>query len=291
MHPHVGDALAAGQRRVPGLAAVDLGPVDDDLAADHRRRPGQRLLEEVGRLEQHVGDAEVEGLLGPEHAVLVQRVLDDDRDRLVGADQVGQQLGAAPARDQAEEHLGERDRRHAGGQRAVVAVQGELQAAAHDRAVDEGERRDRRVAQLAERVVPEREVGLRLRRRAARLHHLEVGADREDERLAGDRDRDDVVAAERLVDGRADVRPGSVGPERRRLGVVEAVVERDQGSGAGALGQVDVRTRALGDDLVREVDHVAHCGVLRGRRSPSQCGFSQMTAPPMPMPTHMAVRP
>ena len=68
-------------------------------------------LEEVGGLEQHVGDAQVEGLLGLEHAVLVHRVLDDDRDGLVGADQVGQQLAAAPAGDQAEEDLGEGDGR------------------------------------------------------------------------------------------------------------------------------------------------------------------------------------
>ncbi len=56
-----------------------------------------------------------------------------------------------------------------------------------------------------------------------------------------------------------------------------------------ALRQRDVLDRGVGDDLVREVDHVAH--LVASTASPSKCGFSQMTAPPIPMPMHMAVRP
>ena len=82
---------------------------------------------------------------GREHPVLVQRVLDDHRDRArrrrsgSAAAGVPPQPGTRPRK-----HLGQRERGRAGGERAVVAVQRQLQAAAHRRAVDEREGRDRR---------------------------------------------------------------------------------------------------------------------------------------------------
>ena len=47
----------------------------------------ERLVEELDRLEQRVGEARLERLLRVEHAVLAQRVLDDERHRLLGADE------------------------------------------------------------------------------------------------------------------------------------------------------------------------------------------------------------
>ncbi|CAB4936541.1 unannotated protein [freshwater metagenome] len=100
------DAPGTGDGVVPGLPAVDLGTVGDDLALDDLSGPRERLLEEVGSAEEGVGDAEVECLLRLEDAVLVQCVLDDDGDRVRGPDDVGQQLSSAPSRYQAEEGLG-----------------------------------------------------------------------------------------------------------------------------------------------------------------------------------------
>ena len=61
------DDLAAGVARgVPrGLVAVDLGALDLHGAGEDASGPAQRVLEEVGRLEQHVGDAEADDLLAP----------------------------------------------------------------------------------------------------------------------------------------------------------------------------------------------------------------------------------
>ena len=125
------------------------------------------------------------------------------------------------------------------------------------------------------------------------LDALEVGADGEDERLAGDADADDLAAlGGRLdgVDGLTQLHQAA-GAEGVRLGVVEAVVQRDQRELAGVPGQVEELDRRLGDDLVREELCGQSCKVLAHLFSPFQCGFSQMTVPPMPMPTHMDVRP
>ncbi len=83
------------------------GRAGGDLAGQDLRGPGERLLEEVGRTEYCVDDAELEGLLRVERLVLVQRVLEDDGDGVRGADEVGQQLRSAPARHQSEERLGQ----------------------------------------------------------------------------------------------------------------------------------------------------------------------------------------
>ena len=58
-----------------------------------------------------------------------------------------------PTRDQAQEALRQRDRGRTGRHRAEVAVQRDLQAAAHRGAVDERERRHARLAEAAERGV------------------------------------------------------------------------------------------------------------------------------------------
>jgi hypothetical protein len=111
----------------------------------------------------------------------------------------------------------------------------------------------------------------------------------EDERLAGDADRDDVLAVERGVDGLVErcqrLRPESVGAI-----VVQAVVEGDQAEDAGAgepdLAQVRLRDAlGVGGDLLGTGQKVGH------HAAPFQFGFSQMTVPPMPMPMHMVVMP
>ena len=86
-------------------------------------------------------------------------------------------------------------------------------------------------------------------------HARQVGADGEDERLAGDADGLDLAGlgagaqpVDRGLQPRDGLRPEGVGP-----GVVEPVVERDQGEDAGAAGQRDVLHRGAGHDLARAV--------------------------------------
>ncbi|MGX1117075.1 hypothetical protein RKD37_002438 [Streptomyces ambofaciens] len=126
------------------------------------------------------------------------------------------------------------------------------------------------------------------------LDALEVGADREDERLAGDADTDDVAVRGLLLDlveGGVDVRQ-RLRAERGRLGVVVAVVQGDEREAPDALGKVEVAYVRLGDDLAGEQLGRTLQQLCGGAHlSPSKCGFSQMTVAPMPKPTHMVVRP
>ena len=69
--------------------------------------PRERVLEVVGRGEDRVDDAVVECLLRLQHPVLLQRVRDHDLEGVLDADEVRQQVRAAPARDDPEEHLGQ----------------------------------------------------------------------------------------------------------------------------------------------------------------------------------------
>ena len=100
--------------------------------------------------------------------------------------------------DQPEEHLGERQRRCRRVDGAVRGVERDLRAPAEREPVDEHERRDAELGQLAER-----EVAWELRHQQAGLVSLdlsdprEVGAGREDERLAGDGDAVDLLFAAR----------------------------------------------------------------------------------------------
>ena len=89
-----------------------------------------------------------------EHAVLAERVLDDEPHGRLGAHEPRDQLRAAPAGDQAEEHLRAGEVAHARRDRAVVAVQRDLDAASERRAVDRRERQEGEIAQAAEELVP-----------------------------------------------------------------------------------------------------------------------------------------
>ena len=90
----------------------------------------ERLVDELDRLEQAVGDPELERLGGGQQLVLPQRVQHDHLRRGLGADQARQELRAAPGRDDRERHLGEADVADVRGERARGAVQRELEAAA-----------------------------------------------------------------------------------------------------------------------------------------------------------------
>jgi hypothetical protein len=163
-------------------------------------------------------------------------------------------------------------------------VQGQLQAAAERDTVDEGERRDGGVLQPAEHLVAGLGDLARLGGVGDRRDAGEVGADREDERLAGHADRHGGGGAGRdLVEGGVE-RRDPAGAERRRPGVVVAVVDRDQRELARQPGQGQEPDQGPCHDLVLE-DSGGHFA------APSQFGFSQITVAPMPRPTHMAVRP
>src|SRR5690606_21290202 len=195
------------------------------------------------------------------------------------------QVRPAPAGHEAEERLGQRERRDTRRDGPVGAVQAELDAAAHRRAVVVGEGRDVQLAEPPEHVMAQPGDRERVLPGPDQGHAVEVGADGEDERLPGDADRRDVVARGDLVEGGVQLRE-PVRAERVGLRVVVAVVERDEGEGARAVreGHVpDVRAR---DDLVTE-----ELRQLVTHYEPSHFTFSQSTVPPMPMPTHIVVSP
>ncbi len=57
----------------------------------------ERLVEELDGLDECVGVSGLEGLLRVQHPVLPQRVLDDELHRLLGPDELRDELRAAPA--------------------------------------------------------------------------------------------------------------------------------------------------------------------------------------------------
>ena len=102
-------------------------------------------------------------------------------------------------------------------------------------------------------------------------------------------DRDEVVAGGDLVEC------GLQGRQRRRAEgvralVVASVVEGEQRGPSRAAWQVDVVDLRLGHDLVGEVRQ-RRCAAHARLPSPSWSGFSQMTVPPWPRPTHIVVMP
>ena len=204
---------------------------------------------------------------------------------MLRTDDVRQQLGATPSGDEAQHGLGQAQGRNIVRDGAVVRVQTHFESAAERETVHERERRDRRLAQLTEHVVAECAEFDALRVLGDCGDTLEIGAGSEDERLAGDGDSCGV-RGERLVEGSVE-RGQAGGSERVRLGVVEPVVEGDQGdlsveAGDGHEPGVGVRHDLVGEQG-RKIGH--------DYLSPSKFGFSQMTVPPMPRPMHMVVRP
>ena len=97
--------------------AADLGDIGEigfrmPLACpllDLVEQESERLVEELDRLEQHLGESGLEGLLRAQHPVLAEGVLDDELHGLLGADELRDELRAAPAGDEPEKDLGARE--------------------------------------------------------------------------------------------------------------------------------------------------------------------------------------
>jgi hypothetical protein len=130
-------------------------------------------------------------------------------------------------------------------------VQRQFQAAAEGGAVHERERRHAQLAEPPEHRVPEPGDGQRLVPRGDQRGAAQIGADREDERLAGDPDRGDVGSRRHRVQ-RVVQREQPGRAERVRPGVVAPVVQRNERHCAGAVGQLHVAHQRPGDDFIRE---------------------------------------
>ena len=140
-----------------------------------------------------------------------------------------------------EEDLGAGEVAHRGRDRAVVAVQGDLDAAADGGSVDRRDRHEREVADAAEELVPRLTAeACSLRGDLAEL--ADVGADGEDERLPGQQHPSPVARPE-LVEHALE-RPQCGLPERVRLLPVLAVVHRHERDRADA--RVDALQLELG---------------------------------------------
>ena len=112
-----------------------------------------RVVEELDRLEDVVGEPELERVCGADQPVLPERVVDDQPDGGRCAEEAGRQLGPAPGGEEAEEDLGEAEMADVGGDGADVAVERDLEPAAERRAVQRRERRKRQPAKAAEQLV------------------------------------------------------------------------------------------------------------------------------------------
>ena len=126
------------------LAVARLDPPEQEL---------DRLVEELDRLEDVVGEPELERLRGADQAVLLQGVVHDQPDGCLGAHEPRRQLRPAPGGEEPEEDLGEAEVADVRGDGADVAVERDLEPAAERRAVDGRERRERQLAQPAEQLV------------------------------------------------------------------------------------------------------------------------------------------
>ena len=190
---HVGDRTAPCDGGPPRLfGTVDRLPLDNHVTAHNPGRPEQRLLQEVGRIEESVEDPELVRLLGLELAALAERVLNDHRDSAVCADAVRQEVDPAPTGQQAQEALRQRKGRSTRGNGPVCAVERGLEATAHGGTVHERERWNPQLAQPAEHGMTQLCECSSIVARPDKRNSGQVGADQEHERLAGYADRDNV---------------------------------------------------------------------------------------------------
>ncbi len=126
-------------------------PPPSSIACDQKL---ERLVEKLDRLEERVGESRLERLLRVQHAVLAERVLDDEAHRLLGPYEPRDELRPAPARNEPEQHLGAGEVANVRRQGAVVAVERDLDSSAKRGAVDRRKRDERQLAQPAEELVP-----------------------------------------------------------------------------------------------------------------------------------------
>ena len=198
-----------------------LGAVSCEL-----RRESERLVHELGRLHQPVGETELVCAAPVEHAVLAQRVLDDELDGGSRSDQARHELGAAPARNDSEQALRAGEMAERRRDRACVTVERELDAAAEAGAVDRGDGRIRQRSDTSEELVAgAASLARGLSRRPPRKL-VDVGASGEEVRLARDHERGPVVGFEFVEDPRERLERGPAEDGWPR--VVGVVVDRDQ---------------------------------------------------------------
>ena len=222
----------------------------------------QRLVEELDRLEQRVGEAGLVCTAGVEHAVLAQRVLDDERDCLLGADELRDELRPAPAGNEPQEHLGAGEVAYGGRDRPVVAVQRDLDAAAERGSVDCGDGDERKVADATEQLVSRLTAEpCPIRRDRAEL--ADVRADREDEGLPREEQPAPVARAE-LVENAFEGAQRRLA-ERVRLLPVLAVVHRHE------RDRADAGVDALELELRRASHRSAGSPTESPRPFPSRC--------------------
>ena len=141
---------------------------------------------------------------------------------------------------------GEADVAHVRGDRPRVAVERELEAAAEARAVDRRHRRERQRADARKQLVAGARPLERLLRRPNLRELVDVGADAEDERLAGEHRRGPVAALELVDDGDRRLERGAA--ERRRRPVVLAVVDRDERDRPARFSLKTVSANVLPED-------------------------------------------
>ena len=233
----------------------------------------ERLVDKLGRFKQAVREAELVRSAAVQHPVPVQRVLHDELDRGLRADELRNELRAAPAWDDPEQALRAGEMPHRRRDSARVAMQCDFDAAAEAGAVDRGHRRVRERADAPEELVARPaalagELGVGTPREL-----VEVGARREEVGLARDDERGPVLGLERAEHARERLERRAA--EDRRLRVVGPVVDRDQRDRPVKLRLHDTRQLELGQRL---------------RHAAAQAR-SHTSAAPMPMPTQSAVRP
>src|SRR5215203_5653035 len=178
-----------------------------------------------------------------------------------------------------------------------MAVQHELEATTERQSIDEGESRHSRGVQLVEDGMsdPGNCQGLLSADDLGKFR--EVSTRCHDEWLAGDRNRHDVISHQRSIQSAIELtettRAKGVGPR-----MITPVVKCDQHRSSGRVWQSDVAAQCPGDDLALAASRRGGdepfklLGFQRSASEPEEkCGFSQITAPPMPRPMHSVVRP
>ncbi len=208
-----------------GLELRPVGLTAFDRCLDELERERDRFIDELYRLEQPFGEAELHRVLRLQQPVLAQRIRDDELDGLLRADQLRRELRAAPRGEEPEEDFREAEVSDGRGDRARRAVQRKLEAAAEARAVDRRHGRKRQGADAEEKLVAgAAALGRRFRCDLREL--VDVGAGAKPERLARE-DGCHPVAVLQLGEQRL---PGLQrrAAERGRLCPVLAVVDRDE---------------------------------------------------------------
>jgi len=242
---------------------LDVGPVGRcAVGSSEVARELERLVEKLHRFEQRVGQAELVGLRRRQQPVLPQWVEHDHLGCDIRADEAGQQLRAAPRRDDRERDLRKADVAHVVRERARRAVERELEAAAERGAVDGRDGGEGQRADPSEQLVSGANTLPRVLGGARAREFVDVGADAEDEGLAREDGRGPVAVLELVEDANGGVERGPA--ERRRLAMILAVVDRHERDRPDGV-QLELRAAA---------------------QVPSQ-----RIAQPMPMPTQSAVRP